>query len=134
MTDQPLSPVARIALITSQFEALQKETAPQRAEQDKKRADAARSGALGPEWRRIQQRIDMNETSLQDVFSGADESPEAKSLMANSQRNLAEFGERLAEEREEDDETGLGDPVTELKQMSEAFAARVEAMRNGWVR
>lgn len=132
MTDQPLSPVARIAMITSQFEALQKETAPQRAEHQAKQAEAARSGDLGPEWRKLQQRIDMKQTTLEDVFSGKDESPEARVLLTKSQRTLAEVGEHLADEQEEESE--LGDPVAELRQMSEAFTARVEAMRNGWVR
>lgn len=132
MSDEKLSPVARIALISSQFEALQKETAPQRAEHAAKQATAARAGELGPEWRKLQQRIDMNETTLEDVFSGKDESPEARALLTKSQRTLTEVGEHLAEEQDED--SPLGDPVAELAQLSEAFTARVEAMRNGWVR
>lgn len=130
MQEQPLSPVARIAAITAQFEALQKETAPQRAEQQEKQAAAARSGSLGVEWQKVQQRIDMNQTTLQDVFNGTDESAEATALRAKSQHNLEEFGKKLAEDAEDD--PAATDPAAELRGMAENFAARVEAMRNGW--
>lgn len=34
------------------------------------RAERARAGELGPEWQKIQQRIDNGQTSLQAVFIG----------------------------------------------------------------
>lgn len=75
------------------------------AEADEKRADAARKGELGPEWRTIQQRIDTGRTSVADVFSGTDTSPEANALRGMSRRNLdrlrASWGDPLEDEDEE---------------------------------
>lgn len=59
------------------------------AEADEKRAEAARAGDLGPEWRTVQRRIDTGLTTFADVFSGADMSREAEALRAMSRRNLA---------------------------------------------
>lgn len=40
--------------------------------------DRARAGELGPEWQRLQRRVDLDETSLDRVFSGDDTSSEAE--------------------------------------------------------
>lgn len=41
-------------------------------------SDRARAGELGPEWQRLQRRVDLEETSLEKVFSGEDTSSEAE--------------------------------------------------------
>ena len=41
-------------------------------------SDKARAGELGPEWQRLQRRVDLDETSLDRVFSGDDTSSEAE--------------------------------------------------------
>lgn len=41
-------------------------------------SDRARAGELGPEWQRIQRRVDLDETSLEAVFSGDDTSSDAE--------------------------------------------------------
>ena len=45
-----------------------------------KQAEAARRGELGEDWRKVQERIDSGQTTLEDVFSGADQSDAAHAL------------------------------------------------------
>lgn len=74
------------------------------AERDERRAAAARSGALGADWQEVQRRIDSGQTSLTEVFSGADGSPAAVRLRVQSRATIdalaAEFepAPKLAEE------------------------------------
>jgi hypothetical protein len=78
------------------------------ADSDRERASAARDGRMGPEWQRVQRRIDAGETTVLDVFSGRDESPEAVRLRELSRTNLQSLRETmppdLAEEVEDSDE------------------------------
>jgi hypothetical protein len=53
-----------------------------------KQAEAARRGELGEDWRKVQERIDSGQTTLEDVFSGADQSDAAHALRQTSQRNI----------------------------------------------
>lgn len=62
-----------------------------------KRADAAansdieqarRNGEHGREWQAVQQSIDLGKTTLDDVITGVDHSPEAKALRAMMQATL----------------------------------------------
>jgi acyl-homoserine lactone acylase PvdQ len=57
---------------------------------DDERAEAARRGELGPDWQKIQQRIDLGTTTLDDVFSGRDDSREAAALLTQSRTTLNE--------------------------------------------
>lgn len=78
------------------------------ADSDRERASAARDGRMGPEWQRVQRRIDAGETTVLDVFSGRDESPEAVRLREMSRTNLQSVRETmppdLVEEVEDSDE------------------------------
>ncbi|OJU41095.1 MAG: hypothetical protein BGN97_17205 [Microbacterium sp. 69-10] len=76
------------------------------AASERKRAEAARSGELGPEWRIIQRRIDAEETTFGDVFSGADTSREAEALRSTARRNLAQLRASWEDPGEENDDTG----------------------------
>lgn len=60
---------------------------------DAKRAARARSGELGPEWKKLQARIDSGQTSLEQVFSGEDMSREAQEVRRIAQRNLTAMRE-----------------------------------------
>lgn len=55
---------------------------------DDKRAVRARSGELGLEWKKLQERIDSGQTTLEQVFSGEDTSREAQEVRRLAQRNL----------------------------------------------
>lgn len=95
-----------LAQLESSISSLQKMAAEAKQELDQSqadRADDARSGVLGKDWQAIQSRIDSGETTLADVFTGRDGSPEANRLVQLSRDNLA----KLAEE---------GDPPEEFKE------------------
>jgi hypothetical protein len=61
------------------------------AESQEARAEDARSGRLGPDWQAVQRRIDNGTTTLADVFTGGDDSPEAIRLRELSQQNLTQL-------------------------------------------
>jgi hypothetical protein len=116
----------RIAQLTKEFDAEQRASAAQDAESDAKRAAAARKGELGPEWQKIQQKIDLNKTTLTAVFSGEDSSAEARALTTRSRQNLAKLGEELRDDSEEPDPDN---PFVQLQAAAAELNARVAAMR-----
>ncbi|OAN40991.1 hypothetical protein [Microbacterium sp. H83] len=71
---------------------------------DEERAERARSGELGPEWRTVQQRIDLHQTTLEDVFSGADETTAAQTLRGRARDNLSQLRELWEEQEDEAEE------------------------------
>jgi hypothetical protein len=92
-----------LAQLESSISSLQRMVADAKQELEQSQADRAqdaRSGALGKDWQAIQARIDSGETTLADVFTGRDGSPEAGRLVQLSRDNLA----TLAEESEQPEE------------------------------
>jgi hypothetical protein len=74
----------------------------QDAERDEERARLARRGDLGPQWRRLQERIDAGDTSLSSIARGHDMSSEAVDLRAQAHVGLAELT-RLVRDADGDD-------------------------------
>lgn len=71
-------------------------------------SDKARSGELGPEWQRLQRRVDLDETSLDKVFSGEDGSSEAEYVRSVAEEKATKILELQVEpEREEDHQLNL---------------------------
>lgn len=60
-----------------------------------RREERARAGELGPEQRRLQQRIDLGETSWGAVLSGADTSPEADAVWTSLTINMDAFTDQV---------------------------------------
>lgn len=89
---------------------------------DDLRAQRARNGELGAEWEHVQQRIDQGRTTLSDVFSGRDPSPEATRLRQQSTENM-ESMRRSWERRRDQGETT---PLDELHEAGEALARAYE--------
>jgi hypothetical protein len=58
------------------------------AAREEERAEAARRGELGPDWRSVQRRIDAGATTLVAVFGGADQTPAAVRLRDRSRATL----------------------------------------------
>lgn len=79
------------------------------AEEDRVRSEKARAGELGPEWRVVQSRIDLGQTSLEAVFSGADTTAEAEALRALSIKNLTSLRDSWS--AEDDDEDAPASPT-----------------------
>jgi hypothetical protein len=92
------------------------------AAEDAERAKQARNGELGPQWQRLQRRIDLNETSLADVVSGADGSAEAAAVRQQAENRAAElYAEQLADLESEE--------PSELQSELNAVRAEVERLR-----
>ena len=85
-----------------------------REEAERDRAEKARSGELGPEQRRLQERIDSGQTSWQAVVSGADTSPEAAETRTQFDRAGEAFTAALAESLDNDQLAGRPDPRAEI--------------------
>ncbi len=58
------------------------------AAREEQRAEAARSGELGRDWRDVQRRIDAGRTSLAAVFGGEDGSTAAVRLRDRSRATI----------------------------------------------
>jgi hypothetical protein len=97
------------------------------AEREARFAADARVGKLGVEWQRVQQRIDLGETTVDDVMSGADDSPAARALRERAQTQLSGLHEELV--IEEEDPTALDDPLTQMNQLQSDLVARLEELR-----
>jgi hypothetical protein len=104
----PNPTLARLEALIGSLEREERASERELADSDRERASAARDGRMGPEWQRVQRRIDAGETTLLDVFAGRDESPEAQRLREMSSANLQALRETmppdLVEEVEDSDE------------------------------
>jgi hypothetical protein len=71
---------------------------------DEERAERARRGQMGPDWVRLQQQIDLHQTSIEAIMSGADESREAERVREQSLAGAdAIFTQQQDDLEEEDD-------------------------------
>lgn len=86
-----VDPMARIRAAVEEIERRSRRDADRDARRGTELAEAARRGDLGPDWRRVQQRVDRGETTLADVFGGRDASPEAAALVRRSREQLATY-------------------------------------------
>lgn len=93
------------------------------AEHRRERAEAARNGELGEDWKKIQERIDKGETTLSDVFSGKDTSEAADALRQTAQQNIARAMQQARQEAEENDEE---DPFTAMQESLTALSKATE--------
>ncbi|QCB92669.1 hypothetical protein [Cellulomonas shaoxiangyii] len=82
------TPEARIRAALGEIQRLGAELETRRAQEGDARAEAARKGALGADWQAVQRRVDAGRTSLDAVFGGQDDSPEAVALRAGSRARL----------------------------------------------
>ena len=119
--------VAAVAELQAEIDEDLASTAVDDAREQQRFETDARSGALGIEWQRVQQRIDLGETSVADVMSGADETAAATALRERAESRLTELHEELVIE----EETGESDenPLARMSQMQLDLAARLEELR-----
>lgn len=118
--------LSTISDTVASFQAAQREYAASDAEAEEKRAKAARSGELGADWQKVQQRIDLKETTLADVFTGRDDSPEARALLATARTTITEVSKELDREAELDPEET---PIEEVQRMQAEFEARMAELQ-----
>lgn len=87
------------------------------------REEAARRGELGEDWQTIQERIDNNETTLRDVFSGKDDSDAAVALRQTAQRSITKAMQQIRKNAEDNDEE---DPFVALQESLAAIRKETE--------
>ncbi|KQO95843.1 hypothetical protein [Leifsonia sp. Leaf264] len=108
----------RIDMITGALAELQRQAAdtrPDSDDRDAERARAARSGELGPHWRAVQQRIDLGQTTLADVMSGADDSTAARALRTSTRQGLDAAVERERDLAAEEERESVFDEAAALQ-------------------
>ena len=66
-------------------------------------SDKARAGELGPEWQRLQRRVDLEETSLDRVFSGEDTSADAEFVRGVAEEKAGTLLQMQVEPEAEED-------------------------------
>ncbi|WP_121251226.1 hypothetical protein [Nocardioides ferulae] len=84
-------PIGRLRDLVAGLERMADQSERELAEDQRERADAAREGRLGEDWRTVQQRIDRGDTTLAAVFSGVDTSPGAVRLQERSRRTIEQW-------------------------------------------
>jgi len=134
MSDARFDPAVfeqKLAKVMANLDSLKSESAGTLNELGKNREKAALRGDLGPEWQKIQQKIDLNKTTIDDVFNGTDESPEAIALRERSEENLSTLKVELETDIEglDDDEAAVADQLADIRVLNTKLAARLEAMR-----
>lgn len=84
---------------------------------------ARRSGEHGPEWRTLQQRIDVFQTTESDIFNGLDHSAEARKIREVMGKNLGKL-------RQEQIDNGSDEQMTlAAEQLRASQQKMVEALR-----
>jgi hypothetical protein len=126
------TPEEAIAAIAARFDQLQKRSAPILDERESERAAAATKGELGPAWQKIQQRVNLGQTTLAKVFDGSDDSREARDLRKSSKRNMNGLREEYLRRINEDEgpRVDAATELDELRAMSEKLAESAQALRD----
>jgi hypothetical protein len=107
MTSREEELLRRVEALVAETERDAERVAREYAALDQARGSAARRGELGRDWQEVQARIDAGQTSLTQVFSGADGSPAAGRLRQQSRATIEamvlpdDLSEEIAALREE---------------------------------
>lgn len=120
------SSLSAISGTVASFQEEQRKFAESDAEAEEKRAKAARSGELGADWQKVQQRIDLKTTTLADVFTGRDDSPEARALLGAARAKITEVSQELDREAEGSEEET---PIEEVQRMQAEFQSRMAELQ-----
>lgn len=83
-------------------------------------AASARRGEYGDDWQIVQRRIDREETTLDDVLTGGDNSREAQNIRNTSRERM----EELTEQWQDDEDIRAGQD--ELTEMAHDLQVRIE--------
>ena len=86
-------PLDAVRALVDEMEQDARRVDPQDARHQAAFDEAARDGSFGPQWRGLQRRIDGGRTTLVDVFSGTDTSPQAAAIQIAARSGLSEVRE-----------------------------------------
>lgn len=81
---------SQVRAVAAEQEQERRALAAENARADEERARAARAGELGPDWRVLQQRIDLGQTSLAAILSGQDDHPAARRVLDHALDRMVE--------------------------------------------
>ena len=87
-------------------------------------AESARHGDYGDDWKIVQRRIDREETTLDAVLLGDDQSPEARRIRETSEENLSSLEEGFDDE----DKDQLDSLRDELSETAQSLQERIESL------
>jgi hypothetical protein len=88
MTGRDEELLAQVEALIAQTQRDAERVQRQDAEREAERAEAARTGRLGPDWQETQRRIDSGRTTLAEAFGGVDDSPSAVRLRERSRATI----------------------------------------------
>lgn len=117
-----LSPIERLHALTAEVNRFAAQVEQRDRGEEEKLSKAAVAGELGPDWKRVMDRVARGETTLEAVFSGQDGSPEAQSLR-----------ERSRERGEQVDVAALAEDSDELKDALALLAQQRERVRDSQI-
>ena len=130
--------VAELGAVSAELAAIAVE---QRAERDavmEQFAEKARAGELGDEQRRLQERMDLGQTSWGALADGSDDSPDAVAVRVQvergAERAVTELEEYYSAERaagRPDPRQELADTFTELRVLVAGLAATLGTPQPG---
>ncbi|MGZ4601457.1 hypothetical protein [Oryzihumus sp.] len=120
--------VAEVQAMTDREGRELRELREQLSRQDEERADAARRGELGPQWQRLQRRIDLGETSVHAILTGKDESADADLLRATAMENTRSLA--VMQEDELDDEDPTNETFAAVRQDQAELQALLAEIRS----
>lgn len=86
----------------------------------------ARSGALGREWAVLQGRIDLGETTLEAIMTGADDSAEAQTVRERAHERIGDVADIVRDQAKAE---GRADPVAQLARQREEMLARAAELQ-----
>lgn len=89
-------------------------------------AAARRKGEHGRDWQTVQQNIDLGRTTLDDVITGVDHTPEAEAIRRAMQKLLPSARAQFADIVEESDREG---EFTSMREAQAELARAVEQLR-----
>lgn len=89
----------------------------------------ARTGELGPEWERLQKRIDDGRTTLADALAGSDDDPDAVALRTRSREHVGRLTESALEQTEADADGAAEQAADERPDLSAVRAMPAELER-----
>lgn len=116
---------ANTATLEAETDRFERER-PERDESMDAMAEERRSGRAGRDWQVVQQRIDLGQTTFEDVVSGVDQSDEATAAREQLAAQLPAARTRFVEAFDDPEEEAA---VDELARSRAELAATVEELQ-----
>lgn len=107
-----------IAKARAEVAEIKKETDKENARISSQLEECRRKGESGKAWQILQQRIDMRQTTENDIISGIDKSPEAREVRAGMVKTMRKLKQAMEEARH-DDNSELGAELRKMDELNE---------------